>query len=103
VHEVKTPRIPARVKIKNKVTYEVVWVDSFVDKPDEKTYGECRYDQKQNALLINQSERQAFKSFSHEVAHAVCHERGIKISHQAIHQLEDAIYYILFHNTWESE
>jgi hypothetical protein len=100
VHEVKTPRIPARVKIKNKVTYEVVWVDSFKD-PD--TLGECRYDQRQIAIKKGLSDKLTFKCLSHELLHAIQFERGIDLSHKSIYQLEDAIYYILFHNTWESE
>lgn len=93
----KTPRIPARIKIKNKVTYEVVWVDSF---KDPKTLGECRFDARQIALKKGLSDKPTFKCFSHEVLHAIEYERGIELSHRAIYQMEDAIYYILFHNDW---
>jgi len=95
---VNLPVIPPRVKIKNKVVYEIVWVDSF---KDEKTLGECRYDHKQIALKKGCSYKETWQTFSHEIFHAISHERGIKISHRAIYQMEDAIYYILFHNDWD--
>ena len=93
----KTPRIPARIKIKNKVIYEVVWVESFKD-PD--VLGECRFEARQIALKKGQSERETLKTVTHEILHAIEYERGIKLSHKSIYQLEDAIYYILFHNDW---
>lgn len=93
----KSFKIPARIKIKNKVVYEIVWVDSFAD-PD--TLGECRPWAKQIALKQGQSERQIMKTFIHECIHAIEIERKIKISHTSIYQLEDALYYFLFHNDW---
>ena len=90
-------KIPSRIKIKNKVVYELVWVDEFSD-PD--TLGECRPWAKQIAIKSGQSERQEIKTFLHELLHAICEERGIKVSHRAIYQLEDALFYILFHNDW---
>lgn len=91
------PTIPSRIKIKNKVVYEVVWVDSF---EDSNTVGECRFDVKQIALKMNQSEKELMKTFIHEVLHAIEFERGVKIPHKTIYQLEDALFYILFHNEW---
>lgn len=91
------PTIPSRIKIKNKVVYEVVWVDSF---EDGNTVGECRFDVKQIALKMNQSEKELMKTFIHEVLHAIEFERGVKIPHKTIYQLEDALFYILFHNEW---
>ena len=93
----KSFTIPSHIKIKNKVTYEVVWVDSF---KDTDVLGECRFDTKQIALKKNQTEREIMKTFIHECLHAMEFERGIKIPHKAIYQLEDAVYYFLFHNDW---
>lgn len=95
--EMKLPKIPPRIKVKNKIEYEVVWVDEFT-APD--TLGECRFNSRQIALKIGQSEKQEFKSLIHEMLHAICEERGIEISHRAIYQLEEALFYILFHNDW---
>jgi len=94
----KLPSIPSRIKIKNRVVYEIVWVDSF---KDTNVLGECRFDVRQIALKNGQSERETFKTFVHEVIHAMEVERGIKIPHKAIYQLEDAIFYLLFHNVWK--
>lgn len=90
-------KIPSRIKIKNKVVYELVWVDEFADSD---TLGECRPWASQIAIKSGQSEKQEIKTVLHELLHAVCEERGIKISHRAIYQLEDALFYILFHNDW---
>lgn len=91
-------KLPSRVKIKNKVEYEVVLVDEFKDK---LTLGECRFHARQIAIKKDQSDKELFKCLFHELLHSVCEERGIKISHKAIYQLEDAIYYLLFHNKWD--
>ncbi len=93
----KIPKIPSRVKIMNKVVYEIVWVDSF---KESTTLGECRPAQRQIALKSGQSERSTFKTFIHELSHAMCIERGIEISHNAIYDLENAVFYLLFHNDW---
>lgn len=93
----KKPPIPPHIKIKNKVVYEVVWVDQF---KDPEVLGECRFDSKQIALKIGVSERETYKTLIHEVLHAVEFERGVKLQHKAIYQLEDALFYILFHNDW---
>lgn len=94
----KIPKIPARIKIKNKVVYEIVWVDSFVNP---KVLGETRPWVRQIALKKGASERELFKTFVHEVIHAMEIEREIKIPHKAIYQLEDAVFYLLFHNVWK--
>ncbi len=96
--KVKKFAIPSRLKIKNKVAYEIVWVDEF---KEPTTMGECRFDSKQIAMKTKQSDKEQFKTFVHEVLHAICMERDIKINHRAIYQLEDALYYILFHNDWK--
>ena len=90
-------KIPSRIKIKNKVVYELVWVDEFADSD---TLGECRPWASQIAIKNGQSDKQEMKTFLHEMLHAICEERGIKVSHRAIYQLEDALFYILFHNDW---
>jgi hypothetical protein len=94
----KSFKIPARLKIKNKVVYEIVWVESFAD-PD--VLCECRFDSKQIALKQGQSEREIMKTLIHEILHCMEFEREIKIAHKSVYQLEDAIYYLLFHNIWK--
>ena len=70
---------------------------------DEKTLGECRFDQRQIALKKGMSERETIKSFIHEILHALQHERGISrtdLTHKGIYDLEGALYYLVFHNDW---
>lgn len=94
----KLPKIPSHVKVKNKVVYEVVWVDSF---SDVDVLGECRFDSKQIAIKKGQSAAQVMKTFIHELLHAVEFEREVKLPHKTVYQLEDAVFYLLFHNDWE--
>ena len=93
-------KIPSRIKIKNKVIYEIVSVTEF---KHSDTLGECRFDTRQIAMKSGQSDKQEMKTLIHELLHAISEERGINISHRAIYQLEDAIFYILFHNDWEKK
>jgi hypothetical protein len=93
----KSFKVPSHIKIKNKVSYEIVWVESF---EDDTTVGECRFDARQIAIKTGLSKRETIKTFIHEVLHAIEFERGIKIQHKAIYQLEDAVFYLLFHNDW---
>ena len=93
-------KIPSHIKIKNKIVYEVVWVDKF---KDTEQLGECRFDTKQILIKTGMSHKQTVKTFLHECTHAFCFERKIDISHKAVYQLEDAIYYLIFHNKWEAK
>jgi hypothetical protein len=93
----KLPKIPSHIKIKNKVVYEIVWVDSF---KDEDVLGECRPEQRQIALKNGMSEKQTWATFLHEILHCFQFERDVSISHKHIYELEEAIYYALFHNKW---
>ncbi len=92
--------IPSQIKIKNKVVYDIAYIDSFKDKDQ---LGECRFDERLILIKRGQSERQEIKTLTHELLHSVAFERGINISHRAIYQLEDALFYLLFHNDWAGE
>lgn len=93
-------KLPHHIKIKNKVSYEVLHIDEF---KDPRTLGECRYDSKQIVLKKGQSQRQEIQSLIHEILHAVSFERGIDLPHKSIYELEVALYYIIFHNKWGDE
>ncbi len=90
-------KLPSQVKIKNKVVYEIVHIESF---SDPNTLGECRFDAKQIVIKKGQTPSQEFKTLTHELLHAISEERGIQISHKAIYQLEHAIEYLLKANKW---
>lgn len=80
------------------MSYECVEVEAF---KDPHTLAECRYEVRQIVMKKGQSKKAQISGLIHEILHSVCHERGIEISHKAIYQLEQGIYYVLFHNDWD--
>jgi hypothetical protein len=85
--------IPAKVRIKQNVSYEVVWVDSF---PNNKQVGECRYDHKQIVLKKGESPTETFKTFIHETLHAINFEcEGLNITENQTGKLEVEIFRVL--------
>lgn len=82
------------------MSYEVLYVPSFNDVGDKKTYGECRYDDKQIIIALDQTPMEMVHTLIHESFHAICYENKINIPHKAIHQLEEAIYRVLKLNKW---
>lgn len=95
-------KIPRHVKVKNKSEVEVVWVEGF---KDSSQLGEYRtaHGVRQIALKRGMSEKQTRVIFLHELLHALEMERGIKIPHESIYKLSEALYYVLFHNEWDLE
>lgn len=92
--------LPHRVRITHKITYEVVWIDQFLDGPD--TRGECRFDSRQIVICRNQTPRWILRTFIHEVLHAMEHELGIEMKHDSIYKLEEAVERICRLNRWLS-
>jgi Zn-dependent peptidase ImmA (M78 family) len=90
-------KLPHKIRITSKVSYELAWVDRF---DDETCVGECRYDRKQIAMKRGQSEVEQFRTLIHELFHAVAHECDIEIPHKAIYGLEHAIERVLKLNGW---
>lgn len=82
-------KIPAKVRITSKVSYEVVFAEKVADDPECR--GICRFDPKQIVLLMGQSEQMMVKTFLHEVLHAVDHEHEIGLQHKHVYALEDAL------------
>lgn len=93
----KTLSLPRTVAVSADIEYEVVWVDGFADAA---VLGECRPDVQQIALHKKLRGPELVKTFIHEVLHAIEDEHQIKISHKAIHQLEDGIFEVLARNGW---
>jgi hypothetical protein len=90
-------KVPSRIRITAKVSYEVVWIDQFEDPALE---AECRVRYRQIVLKRGQSGRTLFKTLIHEILHAVEYERGIEIPHRVVYQLEGAIESLLRLNGW---
>lgn len=90
-------KIPHRIKIKNKVYYEVVFIESFTNP---LTLAECRYTDKQIVIKKGQSKNETLSCFVHEITHAICFERRIKITHKAVYGLEKAVLFLIKANKW---
>jgi len=81
--------IPSRVRITTKISYEVVWVDTF-DCP--KTLAECRYTDKQIAIKKGLSLSLTEKCFIHEVTHAIDFETKLGLTHKQIYRLDSILH-----------
>ena len=90
-------KIPHKVRITAKQSYQVVYVDQFDDR---NQLGECDFDGKLIVLKRNLSKAKANKIFLHELMHAIEYECGIQIPHKSIYELEDALYKLLRLNKW---
>lgn len=84
--------IPNKIRITQKVSYEIVFIDEFIDG---RTLGECRFDTKQIVLNKNQSLSETIKSLIHECFHALAMENDFELTENQVLALEDAIYRFL--------
>lgn len=86
--------IPNHIRITKDVTYEVVWVDEFLN--DAGQLGECWFQGKQIKINKNQSPTEAFKTFMHEMFHAVSFEtKDLNLTEKQVRKLEDSIFRVL--------
>jgi hypothetical protein len=90
-------KLPSKVRIKARVSYEILWIDQF-DDPD--CMGLCRFDTKQITLKKDMSLQETLETFIHELFHAIEFEYGIKIPHKSIYSMEGAVLKILKLNGW---
>jgi hypothetical protein len=87
-------RIPPKIRITNKISYEILWVKEFHDCPD--TLGECRPTERQIVLKVDQSPEELCQTFIHEILHALCLEnRKLKLKHKDIYALEAPLFKFL--------
>jgi glycine cleavage system protein P-like pyridoxal-binding family len=90
-------KIPHKIRITSKISYEVLHVDAF---DDESQLGECRFDTKQILIKRDQSETDVAKTLIHEVFHAISEEYGAELPHGSIYILENAVLKVLKLNKW---
>lgn len=81
--------IPNKIRITQKVSYEIVFIDEFVDG---QKYGECRFDTKQIVLNKNQSMSETIKSLIHEYFHALAFENDFELTENQVLALEESVY-----------
>jgi hypothetical protein len=91
-------KIPARIRIKRGVHYEIVWQSEIASDPD--CAGLCDPNTRTIYLLIGMSETETIKTLIHEVTHALEAEWGEKIPHRLVYVLEEAVYKLLKLNKW---
>lgn len=83
--------IPATVRITRNVSYEVLYTDDFVK--DRKQVGEMRPDVKQIVIKNGQSDTETYKTFLHELFHALSNEyAGMNLTERQVQLLEEAFY-----------
>jgi hypothetical protein len=85
-------RIPHVVHTGKKDRFEIVYVDSF---PVPDTVGETRFDPKQIALKIGQTERELVLTYLHEIIHAVDFTHKIGLTETQVQKLERALIPVL--------
>ena len=85
-------KIPHRLRIKNKIWYEILWVDDF---KDGKTLGESRLHLKQLVLLKNMSPKLTIETFVHELLHVISHEYGSDLTEKQVLAMEKSTPYLL--------
>jgi len=85
-------KIPHRIKINSKISYEVVWVDRF---NDPSQVGECRFPERQIVIKKELSESDLIKTLIHELLHVVEYEAETPIPHKLVYMLEKWIYRLL--------
>jgi hypothetical protein len=85
-------RIPHVVHTGKKDRFEIVYVDSF---PVPDIVGETRFDPKQIALKIGQTERELVLTYLHEIIHAVDFTHKIGLTETQVQKLERALIPVL--------
>lgn len=90
----KKSEYPFRIKI-NKVFYTIIFVEQIEYRDP---FGLCDFERKVILLKNKQSQKDLFKTFLHEILHAMEFEYNIPITHKIIYQLEESVFQLLKDN-----
>lgn len=82
--------IPNMFQVGKNLWCEVLWTDEF---KDEQTLGESRLHSKQVIINKNQSPKETFKTYIHEVLHFFSDTYGWGLTENQIRKIEESIYY----------
>lgn len=77
--------------------YTIKLVKKF-DQPD--VLGECDDTKKEIRILASLGSVEMFKTFLHELCHAVDFEYNLKLKHKQVYKLEEALLKLLVENFW---
>lgn len=91
-------KIPARVRIKARVFYSIVWQETIEGKPD--CLGLCDPQARTITIKLGQSDTETIKTFIHELIHAIECEWDQPIPHKITYTLEEGIFGVLKLNGW---
>lgn len=83
-------KIPAKVQVKKKVWYDVVW-----QKDMGEFAGEMHPQKKQIKILLGQSDRQTVICYVHELLHLFSDEYGWSLTEAQILSAEQCVYFVL--------
>lgn len=78
-------KIPARIRVKANVTYDVLWTDSFKDPTQ---MGECDDVKKQIIIKKGLGKRQTYYTFLHELIHVIDMENKLGLTEAQVNGLE---------------
>lgn len=84
--------IPNQIQLSRKTTYEIVWVDGF---KDSSVLGETRFDAKQIAIKLGQSDKETVLTLYHEIYHALSGEYNANLTENQVLMLEKSLHYFL--------
>jgi hypothetical protein len=90
-------KLPHKVRLTARSSYEVVWVDRF---DDPLQGGLCDEGKRTIYILKGMSEGRTLEVFIHEVFHALEFEWKIPLPHRCIEMLEGAVIKLLKLNGW---
>lgn len=85
-------KIPHKVQVNTDRYFEIVWSDHL---SQASVMGETRFEPDQIAIKIGQSNKEAVKTYLHELIHAVSDEYDVGLTETQVIQLEKAISTIL--------
>lgn len=88
---VKTFKYPKKIHVRG-TTYKVV----FVKKLD--CLGETNWETRTIKIKAGMGKNETFKTFLHELCHAVEFSWPIKLKHKTVYELEEAIFQLLLEN-----
>lgn len=90
--------LPSRVRLKSKVSYEIVYQDLIKDDPN--CLGLCDPNNRHIYIKNGLSKNLEIQCFIHEWLHSAENEFKIKLSHESIYKLEEAIFKFLTLNKY---
>lgn len=94
----KYPDIPSHVRITARRDYEVTYIDTFKNDPEQ--LGECRLEPPQIVIKTEQPPGEKFSTFIHETIHALDFEDKIGLTEKQVLKLERGIFRMLKLNGW---